>query len=368
MDKKRGERQQMKVRIKYIFLMIIGLLIAGILISKINHEIKLQQEKKQLEAYGVGKTVEVDGKKLNVYLGGEAAAKGTLVYMHGLGMGDTTISARPMLEKVQQQVKERLGLEYQILIMDRYGNGMSEDTSEEQTVEKIVNTYRQALKSVNKEGPYLLVAHSISGMYATYWGQHYPEEIEEIVYLDADPVECYVEEGPMSTGMQLMCKAQNIFASTGLQRVLVSEEDLIGKDENHTFSEEENTFRKKLMYQHTYSKATYLETKHYYTNAQAVIEESLVLPMPQLYIQADRLSGKYYDLCYKQVLEERFEGNQDKIENYIKEQNKIMEKKREYMNTRGNIMMTTLSGPHCLYEYAPDEVAHTIVSFLEQNR
>lgn len=333
------------------------LIVIGLIGIKINHEVKLGKEEKILLAYGVGEQVSVHNKKINVYTAGKKEATKTIVYMHGLGIGDTTISARPMLKNFEEK--------YKVCIVDRYGNGNSEDSKEPQTVESIIDTYRSALQEAGQKAPYVLIAHSVSGIYATYWAQQYPEEVASIVYLDADPVQAYLEEGKPSTSMCLMSKVQNMMASMGLQRVMVPTSTLIGEDINGIYSEEENKLRAYLMYQNTYSHATESEMDLYYENAQTVSQGELKLNIPLLYIQASELEGNYYDKVYGERLAKRFKGEQDKIQAYIEKGNKQMMKKCAYMKGQGEVQIVQISGPHCLYEYAPVEVAQAILAFLQ---
>lgn len=342
---------------KKICVGIVTAITAILLLSKVNHQIKLWQEQKVLEKYGVGEQVEVYGRKVNVYTLGQETSDHTIVYMHGLGMGDTSVAVRPMLEDFQN--------DYKVCIIDRYGNGMSEDTNKDQTVENIVKEYRETLKNSKEKAPYILVAHSIAGIYATYWAQKYPNEIEAIIYLDADPAECFVQEGKVTSMTLAMAKAECLASTLGLQRFLVSDSTLLGETQNQVYTEEQNTIRKYLMYQHTYSKATCSEMELYYENAQTVLEGNVKLEIPQLYIVANNIKGKYYEDVYSKTLEDRFNGNEEKVRNMVLRREQIIEEKKAIMEERGNVDIVELSGPHCLYEYAPHQVAVSIAHFLD---
>ena len=328
-----------------------------LMISKINHEIRLKQETKVLQQYDVGEQIDINRKKINIYTAGNSSADNTIVYMHGLGMGDTTITARPMLEQLEDNFK--------ISIIDRYGNGMSDDTNDKQTVRKIIEEYRNALKNINQEAPYILIAHSISGIYATYWAQNYPNEIKAIIYLDADPVECFVEEGKVDLLTLFLSKVEYLASSLGLQRLFVSDSMLIGKVENQIFEDEQNTMRKYLLYQHTYSKATCSEMELYYENAKTVLDGDMNFNIPQLYIVANDVEGEYYEEVYKELLENQFNGDKEKIGNKVDRRKRIINDKISYMNRRSNIDVVELSGPHCIYEYNPSKVSSVINEYLD---
>ena len=72
----------------------------------------------------------------------------------------------------------------ELLFIDRAGYGLSEDTKEDRTIDQIVEDYRTVLKKLGEEGPYILMGHSIGGMYTSYWQSKYPEEVEGLIIMD----------------------------------------------------------------------------------------------------------------------------------------------------------------------------------------
>ena len=62
--------------------------------------------------------------------------------------------------------------------------GWSDLTDKERTVENIVGEIRMALKEANIEGPYILMPHSISGIYILYYANQYPSEVKAIIGID----------------------------------------------------------------------------------------------------------------------------------------------------------------------------------------
>ena len=63
----------------------------------------------------------MDGKEINVYKMGKEDAEQTIVYIQGLGSGDTVISTRPLFDKLKDN--------FNICLVDRAGNGMSSGVS-----------------------------------------------------------------------------------------------------------------------------------------------------------------------------------------------------------------------------------------------
>ena len=54
-------------------------------------------------------------------------------------------------------------------------------TNREQTVENIVQEIRHALKEADIQGPYILMPHSISGVYSMYYANTYPDEVKAVM-------------------------------------------------------------------------------------------------------------------------------------------------------------------------------------------
>ena len=82
---------------KICAVIILGVFLTGMICGKIYHEIQITKEEKELLVYGIGNFTEVDGKKINVAAGGKEDAEETIVFLHGLGMGDTVISTAPLI-------------------------------------------------------------------------------------------------------------------------------------------------------------------------------------------------------------------------------------------------------------------------------
>lgn len=343
---------------KKFLLLLLTTLCVFLIFSKINHSVKLKYEKEELQSYGVGQPIDFNGDNINIYTSGNERSDDTIVFMHGLGMGDTTVSARPLLKKFEDK--------YKICIVDRYGNGLSDDTDKPQTIDNVIEEYREVLKKSNQKSPYILFAHSVSGIYATYYAEKYPSEVKSIVYIDADPAEVYVKEGKLNTSQLIINKVQNIFTSLGLQRILSSKDALLGDTKNQVFSDAENNMRELLMYQNTYSKATCSEFKLYYDNAKTVLDNDINLNIPQIYISAVNTEGDYYDDVYSKVLEKRFNNDTQKIQDKIDTENNIVNTKIEYMQNRKNVDTVKISGPHTLYEYKIDEMYNVISDFFNK--
>lgn len=85
--------------------------------------------------------------------------------------------------------------EFQIVVIEYYGYNGSDDTQRPRTSENICYEIHSALKKLGVKS-YILVPHSISGLYALNYINSYPKEVEAIIGIDMT-LPCYnLEECP----------------------------------------------------------------------------------------------------------------------------------------------------------------------------
>lgn len=154
-----------------IVLWIIAIIVGLILISAITHNILTKIEKNK---YKMGQTIKVDGKKMQAYVTGTGDK--TIVLLSGLGTASPIIDFMPLAE--------RLGKDYKVVILEYFGYGFSELTNNERSNNIMVNEIREALKELDINGPYILMPHSMSGIYSFYYAMNYPNEVEAIIGID----------------------------------------------------------------------------------------------------------------------------------------------------------------------------------------
>lgn len=121
-----------------------------------------------------GQYVEVDGHKMHIYTEGEGDH--TIVLMSGWGDTSPYVNFLPLCKDLSTDAK--------VVIIERFGYGLSDVVKEERTFDKIVEDDRECLNKAGIEGPFVLCPHSIAGVEATLWVQKYPAEVEGIVGMD----------------------------------------------------------------------------------------------------------------------------------------------------------------------------------------
>ncbi|MED1441370.1 alpha/beta hydrolase [Aeribacillus composti] len=110
---------------------------------------------------------------MHVYTKGDG--ENTIVLLSGLGTAAPVLDFEPLVNELAKNHK--------VVVVESFGYGWSNVTNKERTVENIVEGIRTALKS-NIEGPYILMPHSISGIYSMYYANAYPDEAKAVIGID----------------------------------------------------------------------------------------------------------------------------------------------------------------------------------------
>ncbi|MEK4514816.1 alpha/beta hydrolase [Paenibacillus sp. FSL H8-0122] len=95
------------------------------------------------------------------------------------GSGETSLSWRDIPEQLAEAAT--------VVTYDRAGYAWSEQADTERSGANIVRELHTALKNAGLPGPYLMVGHSLGGMYARLFTQTYPKEVTGLVLIDARP-------------------------------------------------------------------------------------------------------------------------------------------------------------------------------------
>lgn len=160
-------------------IIIIGILLIVVLISFINHKIKLNQESKLFKP--LGKMVTVNEHMMHVYSEGKGDL--TLVFMSGGGTSSPTLDFKSLYS--------RLSNDYRIAVIEKAGYGFSEIVDIPRDIDTVLEETRKALILAGEKAPYVLFPHSMSGIEALYWASKYPDEIAAIVGLDPAVPQAY---------------------------------------------------------------------------------------------------------------------------------------------------------------------------------
>lgn len=155
-----------------ILAIILGVIVSLNLIGFAVNKIFFSNELKAVAPYG--QMVEVNGKKMHVNSLG--AGEKTIVLLPGFGVALPSADFGPLMRELSK--------EYIVVSVEFLGAGFSEPTDTPRTNENITEEIRTALTLAGFKPPYILMPHSVSGVYSEYYAAKYPDEVSAIIMLD----------------------------------------------------------------------------------------------------------------------------------------------------------------------------------------
>ncbi|EPY6469937.1 alpha/beta hydrolase [Clostridium sporogenes] len=307
---------------------ILIVILALLIIISIVGQVRKYLERNDVKPLGV--LVNVNGKKMHVY--SEGHGKKTIVLMPGLGSIAPSIDFKPLINELKK--------EFKVVVVEPFGYGFSEETSKERRVENIAYETRSALKKAKIEGPYILMPHSISGVYAQYYASIYPKEVESIVMLDTTLVKACLED---SDKVDLaMGKKQLILATLGnflgIDRMYYNS---IYKNENG-FSESDKKKLVKMGVKNPFNKTMKNEVDMILKNCETVNKSKMPKDLPIFKFVAIK--------SVKDINKEK----------YTKIMNKNISEFKEYTKFRYSV----LEGGHYIYYTKSKDIVKETREFL----
>jgi pimeloyl-ACP methyl ester carboxylesterase len=163
-----------------------------------------------------------------------------------------------------------------VVVVESFGYGWSDITDKERTVENMVEETRTALKKLNIKGPYILMPHSISGIYSMYYANRYPEEIKAIIGIDPTLPEWFGEH------THTMPKYLSYLAPTGIARLVLylTPDNFLPIAEKGTYTEENQRMTKAISAWKGYNKNVVNEMNEINNNIDKTIDMTFPSDIP----------------------------------------------------------------------------------------
>ncbi|MCY9546501.1 alpha/beta hydrolase [Lysinibacillus xylanilyticus] len=136
------------------------------------NKVSNKSEQRKIESYG--QSVTVDGKNMNVLIQGEGEE--TVVLLPGYGTAAPALDFEPLVKELSPY--------YKVIVIEPFGYGLSDVTEKERILENMVNEIHEALQSLNIDR-YILMGHSISGIYGLDYVNKYENEVSAFVGIDS---------------------------------------------------------------------------------------------------------------------------------------------------------------------------------------
>lgn len=298
------------------------LLILGVFFTY--HRFQLAQEQ-PLVSRPIGRLVEVDGLKMNVYVAGQGQK--TLVFLSGGGTASPVLDFKSLYSRLEQ--------DYRIVVVERLGYGFSDNSKgDSRDVDTVLSQTRQALNEADIAGPYVILAHSMSGLEALHWAANYPAEVKGIIGLDMALPSSYADLKLYPS----IYKILQVAADLGLSRISYSVDKNIPAIQAGDLTREEKQVYKAIFYRRPLSDAVIDEVKQVQQNAQIVSGDNL--PQIPILLFSSNGQGTGYSQEKWQSFQEDFAA--------------------QYVQTE----LVRLDCPHYVHDYASHRIAEKIKDFI----
>ena len=119
-----------------------------------------------------GNLIDVGGFKMHIHCEGE----GSPTVILEAASGGTSLNWGWIQPEVQKETR--------VCVYDRAGFGWSESDPRSPTLARTVRNLHTLLVNANVKGPYVMVGHSLGGVYGRGFAAEYPDEVVGVVLLD----------------------------------------------------------------------------------------------------------------------------------------------------------------------------------------
>ena len=346
-----------------ILLVLLLLIVLALLVCSVTYHIKLNKQMQTLKDAGYYHPVSVGDYAVNVYACGNDSGQHTVVALAGWGDGEMLLGWRQMTAELEK--------ENRLIFLDRAGYGLSDDSKQDMTPERVVEDYRTALRNDGIEAPYLLMGHSLGGLYATYWESKYPDEIEGVIFVDGTFCFEIPEEEQLGGGMlaALMPAAEKL----GLAPFIIRSDYGRFLD---TLPEEQKEQAIFLMSRTLGAAATTNEIGKVDWDVDFVWHEMQPTDIPKCYIEAtlgyhskeDFINdGRTAESLLNVYVDPSMKGADDDA--IYEAALKLIEKQRTewaepYYEKLGNCEVIALAGDHVIFLDKPQECSRIVTEFI----
>ncbi|MEK4512004.1 alpha/beta hydrolase [Paenibacillus sp. FSL K6-2524] len=276
-----------------------------------------KSEQGKIEPYG--QHVSVDGKNMNVLIQGEG--KETIVLLPGYGTAAPALDFKLLIDQLSPF--------YKVVAVEPFGYGLSDGTEKERTTENIVSEVHEALQQLNINR-YMLMGHSIAGIYGIDYVNKYPNEVTAFVGIDSSV--------PTQPGMDVKfpLKTFAFLKKSGLQRLAVK----FGGDPYAELAFDDHTVEQMKMQSNKNSNSSTMlnEMDHISSNFKGAQGLTFPKDLPLLlFVQADNQGVKGWIPLHEGQIKDSIHGK-----------------------------VITMDGSHYLHHTKFKEIAEDVRSFMKE--
>ncbi len=202
----------------------------------------------------------------NIYYFEKGNGRITVIFLSGSGVSTTYTDMYELWNAISENSK--------IFIYDRFGMGKSSYTNKKRNINILVEELNSVLDQTNQKPPYILVAHSLSGIQAIRFAQKYPEKVRGIIFLDsASPKFCQEFDDPMKKGMYIL----KFLRKSGILRFLTIFPNFKKKFEgNQKINQDIKKLQVEMVLRNLWNQTMINERKEINTNGKIVCENGKI--------------------------------------------------------------------------------------------
>ena len=193
--------------------------IVAVLISTATNALFEQTERAQ-PSYG--ERVDAGDGALNVVRHGTTGP--TIVMLSGYGTAAPGLDFAPLIRALDG---------YQVVVVEGFGYGHSDTTAPPRTIENITAELHTTLSKIGVEQPYVLMGHSLAGLYTLYYANEYRSEVSAVVGIDASVPG---QINGLAGGRSML---ERFAWSTGLLRVVTTIAPALAEPDGDAFAPDE---------------------------------------------------------------------------------------------------------------------------------
>lgn len=121
-----------------------------------------------------GQRVSIDGGQVNVSVTGDGEK--TVVLLGGYGTASPVLDFAPLIDELDGA--------YTVVVVERFGYGYSDLDVTQRTVANISTELHDTLSTLGVKDSYVLMAHSLAGIYSMDYVNRFPGEVSALVTID----------------------------------------------------------------------------------------------------------------------------------------------------------------------------------------
>ncbi|WP_422757336.1 alpha/beta fold hydrolase [Paenarthrobacter sp. C1] len=261
----------------------IGAVVAlGLATTTVVNVVASNAETSKIESYG--QRVDVNGSKMNVLVTGSGLKD--VVLLPGFGTSSPVLDFAPLVRD--------LAKDHRVIVVEPLGYGLSDGTDRERTTENIVQEVHSALQSLHVNR-YILMGHSIAGIYGIDYVKRYPDEVSAFVGIDTSV------PGQPGTDTQFPTGLMSAAKSLGLLRVITA--IAFADDNNPAYSDYANDQMQMLTNRNSMSPTYLNEMEHIGSNFQRALGTGFPKDLPLLLfaVAENKQNPEWLELHRRQV-------------------------------------------------------------------